>query len=72
MTGSSYPDDRLRVRLRDLGIRQIKAAFDLGLSQSRFNRFCLGWEDPDEQMKARIAQYLGVGIESIWAEEEVV
>lgn len=57
---------RLKIIMIEKGIRNFDMAKHLGVDPSKVSKIVNGWIEPDETLKKRIAEYLGVPQESIW------
>jgi ribosome-binding protein aMBF1 (putative translation factor) len=68
--GENHPNDRLRTALKTRGISESRISFDLRIGRSTLNRIAVGWDVPGDQLKSRIAAYLGVAIVDLWPEKE--
>ena len=49
---------KLKSKMRELGIRQIEMATELGISDSLLNKILNGWRKPDEALTKKIAAYI--------------
>ncbi len=48
---------KLKEKMRELGIRQIEMATELGISDSLLNKILNGWRKPDEALTKKIVAY---------------
>jgi len=49
---------KLKEKMKELGIRQIEMATDLGISDSLLNKILNGWRKPDEALAKKIVIYI--------------
>ena len=60
----------LKLELMKRGISQIRMAHDLGIHQSRLSNIVNGWVKPTRDQRRRIANYLGLSVETLFGYEE--
>jgi transcriptional regulator with XRE-family HTH domain len=63
------PNTKLKVLLMKKGLTQRDLAFGVRVDESRISRIIKGYEDPTEQAKKAIADFLGVEIREIFGEK---
>lgn len=60
------PNTRLKLVLMTKGLTQRDVAFGIRLDESRLSRIVKGYEQPSDQVKQTIADFLDVQIEEIF------
>ena len=60
------PDQRLKQKLNEMGIKQVELAWALGVDRSYLNLVINGWVTPSELLQERIAHCLQVPENSIF------
>ncbi len=58
----------LKIKVLESGKRQIQIAREIGISEPQLSKIVMGWVEPCEELKRRIAKALGcVGMEEIFS-----
>jgi transcriptional regulator with XRE-family HTH domain len=48
----------LKIKMQELGIRQIEMAAELGINDSLLNKILNGWRKPSEALSKKISAYI--------------
>ncbi len=48
----------IKIKMRELGIRQIEMAAELGINDSLLNKILNGWRKPSEALSKKIFSYI--------------
>jgi transcriptional regulator with XRE-family HTH domain len=58
---------KLKLRVLESGKRQIQIAREIGVPEPYFSKIVGGWVEPCEELKRKIAQALGCGVEEVFS-----
>ncbi len=60
---------KLKILMIKKGIKNVQMARDLGICDSRFSKMVNGWISIPDNLKPKIASYLGVPENEVFSEE---
>ncbi len=56
----------LKIKVLESGKRQIQIAREIGISEPQLSKIVMGWVEPCEEVKGKIAKALGARPGEIW------
>lgn len=60
------PNIELKTALLKKGLTQRELAFETGIDEARVSRFVKGWEQPTEEIRKAISQFLGLSVSEVF------